>query len=368
VFSTPAVAEDLLHVGSCSGIFYALDKDTGRVKWRYDITSDGRQTSFHGDMLITADLVIIGTDGRSMESGIGHLYAFERKTGKVRWKYFAGRGVASDVLRLGDRIFAVTLNDELICLNVQTGRRNWAFASTYMANQHDLGHSPVLVGDQIFWGGRDGIVYALKANTGKLLWENKLGGALSASLMAYENHVYAGTASGHVYALNLKTGAMERNFSVANALVGKFTPAQNSLFIFLNRSGVPGTADDLACLEPTALKVRWQQAANPESRAIIKPALPKPLGRPGPVVENLTAAAGNQCKSPELAWSSTAPYVWRDYILAGNNRGEVFAYRISDGKPAWSHKIGGTIRSFGSSGGVIYVGTIEGTIYACALW
>lgn len=92
---------------------------------------------------------------------------------------------------------------------------------------------------------------------------------------------------------------------------------------------------------------------------------PKALGRPGPVAENLISATGNQCKNPELAWSSTAPYVWRDYVLAGSNRGEVFAHRIADGKPSWSHKIGGTIRSFGSSERVIYVGTVEGMIYAC---
>ncbi|MGH7452106.1 MAG: PQQ-binding-like beta-propeller repeat protein, partial [bacterium] len=57
--------------------------------------------------------------------------------------------------------------------------------------------------------------------------------------------------------------------------------------------------------------------------------------------------------------------IWRDYVLAGSNRGEIFAYRIADGKLAWSHKIGGTIRSFGSSEQVLYVGTVEGTIYAC---
>jgi outer membrane protein assembly factor BamB len=354
VYSTPAVAEDLLYVGSCSGIFYALDKNTGSVKWSYDITGDGRQTSFHGDMLITEELVIIGTDGRSFDGGIGHLYAFERKTGKVRWKYFAGRGVTTDVLRLGDKIFAVTQNDELICLNVQTGQRDWAFASTYTGNQPDLGHSPALSGDQIFFGGRDGIIYALAANTGKLVWKRKLANAISASLTTVENHLYAGAASGHLYALNVKTGATEKNFSVENTPAGKFTAARNKLFIFINRNGVPGTADDLLCLEPATQKMRWRQPANLTSRVL------------KPVVENLTAATGNHCKSPELAWSSTAPYIWRDHVLAGNNRGEVFAYRIATGRPAWTQKIGGTIRSFGSSERVIFVGTVEGTIYACA--
>lgn len=355
MFSTPAVAEDLLYVGSCSGTFYALDKSTGSVKWSYDITRDGRQSSFHGDMQITEELVIVGTDGRSLEGGIGHLYAFERKTGRVRWRYFAGRGVTTDVLRLGDRIFAVTEDDESICLNVQNGQCDWTFASTYAGNQLDFGHSPALDDDQIFFGGRDGIIYALTANTGQLLWKRKLDGALSASLRAFKNHVYAGVAGGRMYALNTKTGVVERNFSVESTPVGKFALAQNMLFIFLNRSGFPGTADDLIGLEPSTQKVRWQQSANPTSQVIT------------PAVANLTVATGNQCKNPELAWSSTAPYVWREYVIAGSNRGEVFAYRMAEGKLVWSHKIGGTIRSFGSSERVIYVGTVEGMIYACAL-
>jgi outer membrane protein assembly factor BamB len=254
----------------------------------------------------------------------------------------------------------------LICLNVQNGQRDWAFASTFAGEQVDLGHSPALAGEQIFFGGRDGIIYALAANTGKLLWKRKLDGALSASLRIIENHVYAGVAGGHIYALNTQTGIIERNFSMENKPAGKFTPVGNLLFIFLNRSGIPGTADELIALEPSTQRVRWRQSANPASQAI-KPALPKALGRPGPAVTNLTVATGNQCKNPELAWSSTAPFVWGDDVLAGNNRGEVIAYRIADGKPAWSHKIGGTIRSFGSSDHMIYVGTVEGTIYACAL-
>ena len=53
----------------------ALDKKTGQVKWDYDIRKDGEQSQFHGDPLITDQLVVIGTDGT-----IGYVYAFERAT------------------------------------------------------------------------------------------------------------------------------------------------------------------------------------------------------------------------------------------------------------------------------------------------
>ena len=59
---------EVVLIGSCAGTFYALDKKTGEVRWSYDIKKDGDQTSFHGNPLITEDLIIIGTDGRSGSS------------------------------------------------------------------------------------------------------------------------------------------------------------------------------------------------------------------------------------------------------------------------------------------------------------
>ena len=82
------------------------------MKWQYDISKDGDQRQFHGDPLIADELVVIGTDGN-----IGHVYAFERYTGIVRWKYRVNeRGVASDIVRLGDSVYAVTLGNELLSL------------------------------------------------------------------------------------------------------------------------------------------------------------------------------------------------------------------------------------------------------------
>jgi len=247
------------------------------------------------------------------------------------------------------------LDDELICLNVHDGRRSWGFKSTFAGNLQDLGHSPALWGDRIFWGGRDGIVYALDANTGRLLWKKNLNSAISTSLLTFENHVYVGAADGHVYALNRVTGGIEKNFLLDKAPAGKLAAAPHLLFCFQNRSGTLGSAEDLISLNLSTQKILWQQPAKPESGEVIKPAL-----------ESLTNGTGKQCPIPETAWSSTRPYFWREHILAGNNRGEVFAHKISDGKLAWSHKIGGTIRSLGSAESMLCVGTVEGTIYVCA--
>jgi outer membrane protein assembly factor BamB len=144
VFSSPTVAGKLLFAGSCSGNFYALDRETGRVHWSYNIKQGGDQTSFHGDSLVAGDLILIGADARKQ----GHVYAFERETGKVRWKYLAPAGVtddvgvASDIVRMGNYVYAVAQGDELFCLNLKDGSVHWTFSSKFDRKKFVWSNSP----------------------------------------------------------------------------------------------------------------------------------------------------------------------------------------------------------------------------------
>ena len=140
---------DLLVVSSCNGMIRALDNKTGKVKWSYDIRKDGEQSQFHGDPLVTDELVIIGTDGN-----IGHVYAFERSTGAVRWKYRVDeRGVASDIVRLEGNVYAVTLGDELVSLDLKSGKPNWTFRAGYSGQDYLTCSSPAATEGQVYFGG-----------------------------------------------------------------------------------------------------------------------------------------------------------------------------------------------------------------------
>jgi outer membrane protein assembly factor BamB len=354
VYIAPAVAEDLVYVGSCSGIFYALDKSSGAVKWQYDITNDGRQTSFHGEMLITEELVIVGTDGRSMDEGIGHVYAFERKTGNVRWKHFVDSGVPGDILRSGSNIFTVTLRDELICLDIETGNLKWKFKSAHSGVNQDLSHSPGLQRDRLFFGGLDQTVYTLQPQSGEVIWRRKLDSSIATSLLATEETLLVGAANGRVYQLNPQSGAVRAEQRLPMIPSGKLSLKNNLLFSFISRSGRLGMAEDIISVDLTSKKTLWHQPAQKEELTPLQPRLESPV-----------TSTTQQCPTDETVfWSSTRPFFWNGLVLAGNNRGEVHAYRATDGKPVWSHTLKGTVRSFGDADNVLYVGTVEGTIFA----
>jgi outer membrane protein assembly factor BamB len=134
---------DLVVVGSCNALMRGLDKKSGEVRWSYDIRKDGEQRQFHGDPLVTDKLLVIGTDGK-----IGHVYAFEPATGTVRWKYLVSdRGVASDIVRLGQNVYFVTLRNELVCMGLETGERKWSMHTGYSGGDDCLTCSSPAAGE-----------------------------------------------------------------------------------------------------------------------------------------------------------------------------------------------------------------------------
>lgn len=320
---------DLVFVGSCSGNFYALDRKNGEVRWSYNIKQDGDQTSFHGDPLIAGDLIIVGTDVGKQ----GHIYAFEWATGRVRWKYQVKTGangdygVSSDIVRKGNEIFATAQGDDLLCLDLDTGRVRWHFSSGFDRSKFAWADSPAIKGGIVFFAGHDGVVYALDAHSGKLIWKHDLQSPVTTSPLTFGNSVYAGTADGHFHRLRAKDGASLGSIEIPGEPWRNVTLAGNELLTTIS-SG----PDALVSVDLASLRIRWSV---------------KPL-------------------DPDSGWSTAWPYMWQGKVLVGD-KGHLYAYRLSNGSLAWSHAFPGhTPRGIGVTPKVLYVGTIHGMVYAFA--
>ncbi len=292
------------------------------MRWSYDTQQDGGPVEFHSDPLVIEDLVVVGSDRRK-PGGTAHLYAFERATGKPRWKYRVDLGVASDVVRIGPNIYALTLQDELLCVDWKTGELVWKSATGQANEEFLLSSSPAASRDQIFFGGLDGTVYALDANSGAVLWRRDLSGRISTSVLLVVGSLYAGNTNRHLYRLDSGTGAVTADLATEEIPAERLLFADGSLLVFF--------ADKkLVCLDSSLKTIRWSKAAS-------------------------------------APWSSSKPYAWKHAVLIGNEKGELFAYRISDGSLLWSEKFEGVIRGIGQSEDALYVGTIKGRVYAYKL-
>jgi outer membrane protein assembly factor BamB len=314
-------------IGSCAGAFYALNKNTGDVKWSYDIRKDGKQQSFHGDPLVTNDLILIGTDRSCDPEGVGHVYAFERESGKVRWKY-RSTSVPTDIVQIGSNVFFGSFQDQWSSLGLRTGTLNWNFSTGTANPDCHFPKSPVTDGTRLFIAGLDGVVYALDSLSGRVTWKRKLPAAPSTGLALQDKTIYVGTSDQLIYRLNAETGAVISELALESKPVGRLALANNALFVFLeNPSERVGY---IISIDSKLAHVRWRQRSSPE-------------------------------------WASERPHLWNDLVVAGNCRGEMAAFRATDGAPQWNLSLKGCIRSIGSSGNMLFAGVQEGTIYAYEL-
>jgi glucose dehydrogenase len=117
------------------------------------------------------------------------------------------RGVASNVLPLARNVYAVTLGDELLCLDLETGKPNWTFHSGSRSRDFHWTSTPAVTNERIYFGGLDGIIYALEAQSGKLVWKKELGGRVATSSAVRGNDLYVGTAKRHIYRLGTDSGS-----------------------------------------------------------------------------------------------------------------------------------------------------------------
>jgi outer membrane protein assembly factor BamB len=273
--------------------------------------------AFHGDPLVTERLVIVGVNGTA-----GGVYALDRLTGSMRWKYPAGRGVDSAVVGLGRNAYTATIGGQLICLDIDSGRLRWSFPVDFPGFKR-----PTIIDGRVIFGSLDGNVYALDGRTGKVVWRKALDAAISTSVTAHGSDLYVGTLTGWIYRLCAEDGNVVSSLGLESGPRGMPLQVGESLLVFL--ADMEENYHSLACLDLSLKLERWRQKA------------PRPSN-----------------------WAASQLLVWGDCVVVGTSAGEVIALSLRDGSQSWRQAVKGRVRSIGDSGDTIYVGTVEGIIYA----
>ena len=143
-------------------------------------------------------------------------FILNSKNGKilVRKKLSYSVDVNSAPLVTESEIIFGTANNGIIALNRQTLEEIWNFktnpaliyTSPYSkASSQTVETTPILVGNTVFIGASDGMLYALSRTDGKLLWKHKTGVPIFSSVAVSENTLYATDFAGNVYGFIINT-------------------------------------------------------------------------------------------------------------------------------------------------------------------
>jgi len=302
-------------------MFRQLDSRTGSVRWETRVRSNAPQYFFHGDVFVAPDRIVASADvAAGMEAGV---HAFDRRSGRELWMHPAGRGVAGAVTGSDKRVFAYTTAGGLIALNLDSGKREWS---------HDVKadgwESPAVVGKRVFAGSSDGTMFAIDGETGRIEWRQKLGAAISTSVRATDSFLYAGTSDGTLHRVAAENGEVLAFLKLDSTLKASSAPLvkPGAVFVLLTDPGMDYRA--LVSVDPALRRINWRRQA------------------------------------PDR-WSTTRVFATDKTIVLGTPTGEVTAYCVADGDPAWTQKLSSApIRSVGGTDEMLFVGTPAGTLYA----
>jgi outer membrane protein assembly factor BamB len=189
---SPIVYGDLL-IFSCDGsdaaFVVALDKRTGKVKWR----TNRRQPA---DQAYTTPLVIrVGDRDQIVSVGAFRAVAYDPETGKEIWRVSYADGF-SNVPRpvFGHGLVFITTGFQqpsLIAVRPDgTGDVTKTHIAWTVARGAPLTPSPLLVGDELYLVSDNGIASCLDAATGATRWQMRLGGTYSASPLFADGRIY----------------------------------------------------------------------------------------------------------------------------------------------------------------------------------
>jgi outer membrane protein assembly factor BamB len=231
---SPELAGDLLIV-NCDGFdqafVIALDKRTGKTRWRMD------RREPHSQAYSTPLLIHAPERDQLVSVGAYTATAYDPQNGKEIWRVNYPDGF-SNVPRpvFGDGlVFIATGFNQPSLLAVRpdgTGDITRSGVAWTLSRGAPLTPSPVIIGDELYVISDNGIASCLDARTGAVRWQQRLGNGFSASPLAADGRIYFLDEDGRTTVL--KAGASGEHLAV-NVLDGpamaSIGVASQSLFI-----------------------------------------------------------------------------------------------------------------------------------------
>ncbi|MDX2186098.1 MAG: PQQ-binding-like beta-propeller repeat protein [Opitutaceae bacterium] len=163
------------------------------------------------------------------------LRAVEARTGRLQWSYTTGGDIASAPAVADGLVVALSRDGKCHAVDAASGTAIWTFEtggeSRYtrpgvcytqpftetVPDPWDLFlSSPVISQGKVVFGSGDSHLYALDLKTGALLWKFKTGDVVHASPVAADGVVYCGSFDKTFYALDEKTGALIWSFKTGS--------------------------------------------------------------------------------------------------------------------------------------------------------
>jgi outer membrane protein assembly factor BamB len=322
---------------------------SGTLAWTYNaafpITSS----------IAVADGLIIAGDS------VGNLHAVYAASGQSAWLYRGTNTVVGLPTVSGKMVIFAQADGTVTALNRNDGTAIWKYAPGSEGYAADTVVDGTTAGDgRVFFVKGDGKMYALSAADGKELWTYDSGLELRNAPFFSDGIVYLGEQRGIFSAVNPKTGKRDWGGGAGGAINTPTTRDGNVYF-----SSWDGSVQSVRI---RGVVPKWNaNAKDPVTTAPFVGDGRVLVGTANGRVVSLSAADGT------IQWSfdtgggtvSAIPVLAEGYVFVGGGQGKLFVLSAADGVSRFTFDTGGGINGTPAfSGGVLFLGSADGNLYA----
>lgn len=196
----PLVTDNKVIFGAWDNTLYALDRADGNELWKWT----GGLTRMH---FSPAAVWPVASDGKVFITDPQRaMTAIDMGTGNTVWRTF--RSMVRETIGLsedGERIYSKTMNDSIVCYSAKGNQPRELWASN-VGFGYEHAPSMQVEKDKVLFGStKEGLIFALEAQTGKVLWKHKIGNSLISTVVPLSGDRILFTAtSGEAGLLKLK--------------------------------------------------------------------------------------------------------------------------------------------------------------------
>ncbi|MFZ4619777.1 MAG: PQQ-binding-like beta-propeller repeat protein [Bacteroidota bacterium] len=352
-----------IHTGMYPNVIAA---NSAELNWRFKTGGAIRSSA-----VVSNGHVIFGSTD-------GSVYSLDL-SGKQQWVFRSDGPVSSTPVISNGAVHFISRKNTLYAVSLKAGTQRWK-RSLGSALRYDWGFdyyvgSVTIEQNRIYAGSADGNVYCLDLTNGKELWKYRTDCVIRSTPAVDESKLYFGDINGKLYSLDKMSGKQLWVFSTIGdtlhndtfgfdrkALISSPTVYEGKVFV--------GSRDGfLYAVDKTSGKELWHYDYNVSwviSTVAVKNDILVTGTSDGRFVHALNTETGK-----ELWRFATQATVWASPIITGNdkivipsNDGYVYCLELLSGQEVWRHKIGPQIFSsvvpyndllfFGSDDGYLY--------------
>ncbi len=314
IFSAPVLANGVIYIGSTGGNLLALNATTGGIRWKHNVGQFLDDTT----AVVVGRVVFVAANRTQVD-------ALDATDGKLLWSVDT-QEIIKAAPTYANGLLLVNAGATTLALDARTGNMRWRFHED--TDGWPTQASPTVLNDTVYVAqGTKPILYALALQTGRQRWSYNVRERLIATPIIVGQNVIASTWNGHLFALDTGRGTLKWSYDVNRALpqgmpidgiAGSPAATKDTIFI--------GTYNgDVVALNAQNGTLRWAHLLD------------------APIL-GVPAIAGDTL-----------------YISGGHT---MYALLTKNGKANWQLILGDVRNDVALGMRRLYVGTVEGTLYA----